>query len=39
MSALLFGLLSLPIHLLMLWPLVVASRRVLGVRADQNRAG
>jgi hypothetical protein len=32
MSTLLFGLLALPAYLLMLWPLVVASQRVLGVR-------
>jgi ubiquinone biosynthesis protein len=38
MSALLFGLLSLPFYLLMLWPLVVASRRVLGVRIRTVRA-
>ena len=38
MSAALFGLLSLPFYLLMLWPLVVASRRVLGVRIKTVRA-
>jgi ubiquinone biosynthesis protein len=38
MSSLLFGLLSLPVYLLMLWPLVVASRRVLGVRIRTVRA-
>jgi ubiquinone biosynthesis protein len=38
MSAVLFGLLSLPFYLLMLWPLVVASRRVLGVRIKTVRA-
>jgi ubiquinone biosynthesis protein len=38
MSAALFGLLSLPLYLLMLWPLVVASRRVLGVRIRTVRA-
>ncbi|TDV41706.1 ABC1 kinase family protein [Actinophytocola oryzae] len=38
MSALLFGLLTLPVYLLMLWPLVVASRRVLGVRIRTVRA-
>lgn len=38
MSALLLGLLSLPFYLLMLWPLVVASRRVLGVRIKTVRA-
>jgi ubiquinone biosynthesis protein len=38
MSAVLFGLLSLPIYLVMLWPLVVASRRVLGVRIGTVRA-
>ena len=34
----LFGLLTLPVYLLMLWPLVVASRRVLGVRIRTVRA-
>ncbi len=38
MSTLLFGLLALPFYLLMLWPLVVASRRVLGVRIRTVRA-
>jgi ubiquinone biosynthesis protein len=38
MSALLLGLLALPVYLLMLWPLVVASRRVLGVRIKTVRA-
>jgi ubiquinone biosynthesis protein len=38
MSTLLFGLLALPVYLLMLWPLVVASRRVLGVRIKTVRA-
>ncbi len=38
MSAFLFGLLALPLYLLMLWPLVVASRRVLGVRIRTVRA-
>ena len=38
MSTLLFGLLALPVYLLMLWPLVVASRRVLGVRIRTVRA-
>ena len=38
MSTLLFGLLSLPFYVLMLWPLVVASRRVLGVRIRTVRA-
>ncbi|MGH3434332.1 MAG: ABC1 kinase family protein [Thermocrispum sp.] len=37
MSFLLF-LLSLPLYVLMLWPLVVASRRVLGVRIGTLRA-
>lgn len=34
----LFALLSLPFYLLMLWPLVAASRRVLGVRIRTVRA-
>jgi len=38
MSTVLFGLLTLPVYLLMLWPLVVASRRVLGVRIGTVRA-
>ena len=38
MSTLLFGLLALPVYLLMLWPLVAASRRVLGVRIRTVRA-
>jgi ubiquinone biosynthesis protein len=38
MPTLLFGLLALPVYLLMLWPLVVASRRVLGVRIGTVRA-
>src|SRR5262245_33490436 len=38
MTTLLLGLLTLPIYLLMLWPLVVASRRVLGVRIGTVRA-
>jgi ubiquinone biosynthesis protein len=38
MGTVLFGLLSLPIYLLMLWPLVIASRRVLGVRIGTVRA-
>ncbi|HWM01224.1 MAG TPA: AarF/UbiB family protein [Actinophytocola sp.] len=38
MSTVVFGLLSLPIYVLMLWPLVVASRRVLGVRIRTVRA-
>lgn len=38
MSTLIFGLLSLPFYILMLWPLVVASRRVLGVRIRTVRA-
>ncbi|OLF15173.1 ABC1 kinase family protein [Actinophytocola xanthii] len=38
MTELIFGLLSLPVYLLMLWPLVVASRRVLGVRIGVVRA-
>src|SRR4051795_12435440 len=38
MSTLLFALLSLPVYLLMLWPLVAASRRVLGVRIRTVRA-
>jgi ubiquinone biosynthesis protein len=38
MPSLLLTLLSLPFYLLMLWPLVVASRRVLGVRIRTVRA-
>lgn len=38
MSFVLLGLLSLPVHLLMLWPLVGAARRVLGVRIGLLRA-
>jgi ubiquinone biosynthesis protein len=38
MPSLLLTLLSLPLYLLMLWPLVVASRRVLGVRIRTVRA-
>ncbi|WP_116040501.1 ABC1 kinase family protein [Amycolatopsis palatopharyngis] len=38
MSSLLLGLLSLPLYLVMLWPLVVASRRVLGVPIGTLRA-
>jgi ubiquinone biosynthesis protein len=38
MSTVLLGLLTLPVYLLMLWPLVVASRRVLGVRIGTTRA-
>ncbi|MFI7676290.1 ABC1 kinase family protein [Actinophytocola sp. NPDC049390] len=38
MPSLLLTLLSLPVYLLMLWPLVVASRRVLGVRIRTVRA-
>ncbi|WP_020672747.1 ABC1 kinase family protein [Amycolatopsis nigrescens] len=38
MSSLLLALLSLPLYLLLLWPLVVASRRVLGVRIGTARA-
>lgn len=38
MPSLLLTLLSLPFYLLMLWPLVVASRRVLGVRIRTMRA-
>jgi len=38
MSTLVFGLLALPFYVLMLWPLVVASRRVLGVRIRTVRA-
>lgn len=38
MVSLLLGLLSLPLYALMLWPLVVASRRVLGVRIGTPRA-
>jgi len=34
----LLGLLSLPAYILMLWPLVVAARRVLGVRIGTTRA-
>ncbi|GAB3450853.1 AarF/UbiB family protein [Actinophytocola sediminis] len=33
-----FGLLTLPVYLVMLWPLVVASRRVLGFRIGTVRA-
>ncbi|MQA11302.1 MAG: phosphotransferase [Pseudonocardiaceae bacterium] len=36
--SLLLALLSLPVYVLMLWPLVVASRRVLGVRIGTVRA-
>jgi ubiquinone biosynthesis protein len=35
---LLLGLLTLPVYALMLWPLVVAARRVLGVRIGVLRA-
>ncbi|GAB3725390.1 AarF/UbiB family protein [Amycolatopsis oliviviridis] len=35
---LLLGLLTLPVYALMLWPLVVAARRVLGVRIGVIRA-
>jgi ubiquinone biosynthesis protein len=38
MLSLLLFLLTLPLYLLMLWPLVVASRRVLGVRIKTVRA-
>ncbi|HEV7648139.1 MAG TPA: AarF/UbiB family protein [Actinophytocola sp.] len=38
MTTVIFTLLSLPVYLLMLWPLVVASRRVLGVRIGTVRA-
>lgn len=38
MSTVLLGLLSLPAYILMLWPLVVAARRVLGVRIGTTRA-
>jgi len=38
MSTVLLGLLALPFYVLMLWPLVVASRRVLGVRIRTVRA-
>ncbi len=38
MSTVFFILLSIPFYLLMLWPLVVASRRVLGVRIRTVRA-
>ncbi|MDQ0377734.1 ABC1 kinase family protein [Amycolatopsis thermophila] len=38
MSTVLLGLVSLPAYLLMLWPLVVAARRVLGVRIGTIRA-
>jgi len=38
MTTVIFTLLSLPVYLLMLWPLVVASRRVLGVRIGTLRA-
>ncbi len=38
MATLFFVLLSIPFYLLMLWPLVVASRRVLGVRIRTVRA-
>ncbi|HEY3481778.1 MAG TPA: AarF/ABC1/UbiB kinase family protein, partial [Streptomyces sp.] len=34
----LLGLLTLPLYALVLWPLVVASRRVLGVRIGAVRA-
>lgn len=36
---LLLGLLTLPVYALMLWPLVVGARRVLGVRIGLIRAG
>ncbi len=38
MTTVIIPLLTLPIYLLMLWPLVVASRRVLGVRIRTVRA-
>ncbi|CAM3133634.1 AarF/UbiB family protein [Saccharomonospora xinjiangensis] len=38
MSSMLLGVLSLPLYLLMLWPLVAASRRVLGVPIGTLRA-
>lgn len=38
MTGVIFALLSLPVYLLMLWPLVVASRRVLGVPIRPLRA-
>ncbi|MBN6040736.1 AarF/ABC1/UbiB kinase family protein [Amycolatopsis sp. 195334CR] len=38
MSSLLFGVLSLPFYVVFLWPLVAASRRVLGVRIGAVRA-
>ncbi|MFD4195883.1 ABC1 kinase family protein [Amycolatopsis thermoflava] len=38
LSTALLGLLSVPVYVLMLWPLVVASRRVLGVRIGALRA-
>ncbi len=38
MSSMLLAVLSLPLYLLMLWPLVVASRRVLGVPIGTVRA-
>ncbi|WP_158889949.1 ABC1 kinase family protein [Amycolatopsis anabasis] len=38
MTSALLGLLTLPLYLLMLWPLMVAARRVLGVRIGTLRA-
>ncbi|OZM72345.1 ubiquinone biosynthesis protein UbiB [Amycolatopsis antarctica] len=38
MSSFVVGLISLPLHLLMSWPLVGAARRVLGVRIGLVRA-
>src|SRR4051812_18152542 len=38
MSAVLFALFVVPVYLLMLWPLVVVARRVLGVRIGLVRA-
>ncbi|GAA4429154.1 AarF/UbiB family protein [Actinokineospora soli] len=38
MDSLVLGLLTLPMYVLLYWPLVVASRRVLGVRVGTVRA-
>jgi len=38
MDKLLLGLLTLPLYVIALWPLVAASRRVLGVRIGAGRA-
>ncbi|UVS80024.1 putative ubiquinone biosynthesis protein UbiB [Actinokineospora sp. UTMC 2448] len=38
MNSVLLGLLTLPVYVLMYWPIVVAARRVLGVRVGVVRA-